>query len=101
VGVDERAYPRDFAAFVSYHAELRKIPARATRRTDRCPWIGCRRSCGSQRAATWCGWLDSAGKRRPVRDNPTIHKLVEQEPTGGRQSLVAPEFEVESEAGLL
>ncbi len=28
VGVDERRFPRDFAAFVRYHADLKKVPAR-------------------------------------------------------------------------
>jgi hypothetical protein len=28
IGVDERAFPRDFAVFVRYYAELKKIPAR-------------------------------------------------------------------------
>jgi hypothetical protein len=28
VGVDERRYPKDFAAFVRYHADLKKVPAR-------------------------------------------------------------------------
>jgi hypothetical protein len=27
-GVDERRFPRDFAAFVRYHADLKKVPAR-------------------------------------------------------------------------
>ncbi len=28
VGVDERAYPRDFATFVRYYSDVKKIPAR-------------------------------------------------------------------------
>jgi hypothetical protein len=28
VGVDERRFPRDFATFVRYHADLKKVPAR-------------------------------------------------------------------------
>ena len=28
VGVDERRFPRDFAVFVRYHADLKKVPAR-------------------------------------------------------------------------
>jgi hypothetical protein len=28
VGVDERRFPRDFATFVRYHSEIKKIPAR-------------------------------------------------------------------------
>ncbi len=30
VGVDERRFPRDFATFVRYHTDLKKIPARHT-----------------------------------------------------------------------
>ena len=28
VGVDEQRFPRDFAAFVRYHTDLKKLPAR-------------------------------------------------------------------------
>jgi hypothetical protein len=31
VGVDERRYPRDFATFVRYYTDLKKIPARYPR----------------------------------------------------------------------
>jgi len=54
VGVDERRFPRDFATFVRYHADIKKIPVRYPRP-------------GPMSLDGLDAFLEQAGDRYPVR----------------------------------
>ncbi len=54
VGVDEERFPRDFATFVRYHTDMKKIPARYPRP-------------GPLALGGLVAFLDEAGDRYPVR----------------------------------